>query len=917
MRVLQTLSKQQAENCVALTYNLDLPFFEFMLFEPLYYGGCRNVTVLCDPRQYDIALDDIPVLKHLGQRYLCLPATVAEAAFHTKIILLTSSEAGLLLIGSGNVSRSGLTHNQEVWTRFAYADSMSDEFTRLAFRWAFDYLGRLSEAERDPMLVQRLEQLWQTTAWLRKEPGNVEGHGCWLLHNLDNPLMDQLVDLWKEHDGSAVLEAIVVSPYFDVRSLAFKALLERLRPERISLITEPEAPGLNPGALQRLLDDAGTPLDTRRPRLNSRRLHAKAFALRTEQGSWVLTGSPNFSRPAMLRSAEDGNAETAVLRYEPDLAYVNTVLAPILEKAEPMALDWAASPEDTDEVSEDRRPVYRLIRAEATDLRLSCVVQPGVPEHARLRVELTGQETRSFETGRWERDGYTVRLELPEEARPLLSAPVSVRLMVESADVQKSSTRAAVNHGTALLANSRPLQRRDRIVVPGRLVSEDFEQDIDLLNRLQDLLAMNPQQLRNRRGVPKQTAEELRREDAMSVNDPEGYDPEAMIVDERLRRIEVQTGLDLYVDFYERAFYEDVLAAARAAVYRPQDEAKPSAEDPPEDGTVDGIPPTTESIQPLPLNEAAMERVSRGFARLVKNFELGMQDSEYLTQVPPTYIRELFFILTIFLRSLWRQKKIDDRDFFDLSERLFAAFLGDEQEVTGWPAISRVVATEQAKRDGSRYFVEQAWLHLYVLADYALIEDEGRLPDLARLLRLAMRELSSAEVLIDLQNDTLKTLWHSSFSRDQSAPQAEAAVHDLIEYSQWYSEETLRQGLKRSLGVRVNIERRGGWDLPAVPIMEVEGVWSDDHLNTYWRAFVEFCRWPAFKKNVRLEVRDSNILPGEGSTERLILFYRSERQRLTIVVKPNDEALACKKQTGEVSLRELSRLREFSDVLLA
>ena len=105
IRVLQTILKQQAENCVALTYNLDLPFFEYMLFEPLYHGGCRNVTVLCDPRRCEIALDDIPALKHLGQRYLCLPATVAKAAFHAKIILLTSNKAGLLLIGSGNVSR--------------------------------------------------------------------------------------------------------------------------------------------------------------------------------------------------------------------------------------------------------------------------------------------------------------------------------------------------------------------------------------------------------------------------------------------------------------------------------------------------------------------------------------------------------------------------------------------------------------------------------------------------------------------------------------------------------------------------------------------------------------------------------------------------------------------------------------------
>jgi hypothetical protein len=59
-------------------------------------------------------------------------------------------------------------------------------------------------------------------------------------------------------------------------------------------------------------------------------------------------------------------------------------------------------------------------------------------------------------------------------------------------------------------------------------------------------------------------ASDLEREASMTTEDGD-YDPEAMIVDERLRRIEVRTGSDLYVDFYDRAFYEDVLAAARAA----------------------------------------------------------------------------------------------------------------------------------------------------------------------------------------------------------------------------------------------------------------------------------------------------------------------------------------------------------------
>lgn len=114
IKALRTLLDQRADNCFVLTYNLDLPFFEYMLFEPLHNGGCRNVAVLCDPRQYQSALDDVPVLTHLGQRYLCLPATVSKAAFHPKLLLLTSDEDGLLLLGSGNLSRSGLTHNREI-----------------------------------------------------------------------------------------------------------------------------------------------------------------------------------------------------------------------------------------------------------------------------------------------------------------------------------------------------------------------------------------------------------------------------------------------------------------------------------------------------------------------------------------------------------------------------------------------------------------------------------------------------------------------------------------------------------------------------------------------------------------------------------------------------------------------------------
>lgn len=916
IKTLRTLLNQPADNCVALTYSLDLPFFEYMLFEPLYHSGCRNVTVLCDPGQHEIALDDVPALEHLGQRYLCLPATVARAAFHPKLILLTSDEDGLLLLGSGNLSRSGLTHNQEVWTRFDYTNENPDEFVRAACRGAFDYMSRLADIERSPMLRERLDQLRRTTEWLRREPTWSGDAGCWVLHNLDRPIMDQLVERYVERDNSPILEAIVVSPYFDKGSLAFAVLLERLRPKTVSLITEREAPGLDPEILRRLMSEHGAHLSSKRLELGPRRLHAKALALRTERGSWLLTGSPNFSRPAMLRSAQEGNAELAVLRHEPDPAYVDFTMAPIHEKMVPLELDWRPSAEETDEALDDGGAPYRLVRAEFADNKLFIFVEPDVPENSQVRVELVGREERYFEAEWWDSDGEALLLEPPADLLDLFSAPISIRLIVGPAHDQAFSTRAVVNVIGTLRANSRPVRRQDQIYVPARLVSEDFEQDIELLNMLQNLLALNPQQLRERRGLSNQVAKELEREDAMTQEDGV-YDPEAMIVDERLRRIEVRTGSDLYVDFYERAFYEDVLAAARAAVYRPLPDTTPGPSTPPEDG-----PPPDTSQRPKPtgptkLSKDAAERVARSFARLVKNFERGMQNSEYLAEVPPTYLQELFFILTTYLRSLWRQGLVDDDNFLDLSERLFSSFLGDEHKSAGWSAISD--ATTEERLMGDKYlshYREQAWLHLYLLADHDLIDAEERLPYLARLMRLTALQLALPTILSALPADTFAAMWRNSFSRDRGAPEREDVVRDLLDYSQWYSENTLRRELAGSLQVRVSTERIGDWNLPSVPVMSVEGAWSDEHLDAYWRAFCRFCRWPRWKRNARLEVRDPNPLLSGLDAKRLILFYRGDYRRLNMLVNPDNEALACRKQIDNVTVQELCEKQDFGDVML-
>ena len=85
MKLLTAIKRQPADNCIILTFNADLLFFEHMVFEPLYGAGCRNTLVLCDPAQYSMALDDdfahLPALAGVAL-FSVLGAPLGVAAVH-------------------------------------------------------------------------------------------------------------------------------------------------------------------------------------------------------------------------------------------------------------------------------------------------------------------------------------------------------------------------------------------------------------------------------------------------------------------------------------------------------------------------------------------------------------------------------------------------------------------------------------------------------------------------------------------------------------------------------------------------------------------------------------------------------------------------------------------------------------------
>lgn len=136
------------------------------------------------------------------------------------------------------------------------------------------------------------------------------------------------------------------------------------------------------------------------------------------------------------------------------------------------------------------------------------------------------------------------------------------------------------------------------------------------------------------------------------------------------------------------------------------------------------------------------------------------------------------------------------------------------------------------------------------------------------------------------------------------------------DFDDCYDEETLRQRLAQALDVRVGIERRGDWGLSEVPTMRADGPWSDDHKDAYWHAFTRFCRWPVLKDNARLEVYDANPTLGSTAVKRVVLFYRGDLRRLSMLVKLDNAMPARTKVIDGMSLQKLGRVNGLEDALL-
>jgi hypothetical protein len=268
------------EHAVFATYSINLHFFESWVRPLLARCGVRNVVVFADQSQLGPALAD-PGLRSVGSRYHVVSTRLGPGVFHPKLIMLSGKDGVRLCVSSANMTAHGQLRNVEV---AAVVDSRVE-----------GHAGALYAAAEFLLEVARRtapEHALEATTAALEGIEFVDQAAVRFVHNLRRPIID-------EFPAGA---CVAVAPFVDAAGAAASRITDR---GGLTLITDGRefaAPATFFDAGWRVMAyDFG----------EDRRLHGKSYAI--ESAQWLMIGSPNLSETALLRVADAGNTEAALI----------------------------------------------------------------------------------------------------------------------------------------------------------------------------------------------------------------------------------------------------------------------------------------------------------------------------------------------------------------------------------------------------------------------------------------------------------------------------------------------------------------------------------------------------------------------------------------------------------------------------
>ena len=292
-------------SCILTCYNFDFSFFEEQVLPKLRTANIKNINVFADGHFLEQAQELTTGREfYFNKTYNFLPV-YEKGVFHPKILFLTGVKHGLLIIGSGNITSSGLSTNDEIWGAF-HLSTTENENAPL-FKEVWDYLQNFTSINYG-FLLHKIDWIKKYSPWLDNLPSVVSSTFLQTINQsisfVENTINSSIYQQLSEIVPKENLQSItVVSPYYDKNGQFIKQLFVDFQPIQMNCIVDTKS-GLLPTELdsthQQIISfyDWSDCVEKYNEIVN--RLHAKMILFKYSDGSeYLLLGSANASMAAM------------------------------------------------------------------------------------------------------------------------------------------------------------------------------------------------------------------------------------------------------------------------------------------------------------------------------------------------------------------------------------------------------------------------------------------------------------------------------------------------------------------------------------------------------------------------------------------------------------------------------------------
>lgn len=308
-------------SAILTCYSFDPLFFANYYRSNLNARGIRNQILLIDASKLDEVKEEeaysyiegvSPFEGYTPLRIQCN----AGGVFHPKIGLFIGEKKLLLVVGSGNLTYSGMSFNNEAWGAFCAGSDDPPEARMIASAWRYlsSIIANQKLSTSDMQVSWMLDNSPLLRSILAKEYADgfseADSAGDEFMFSANAPgttIMDTIVSaIGSEH----VKKVSVCSPFYDNSGTAITELLERLSPDRVDCVVE-ELQGTLPYGFDR----------GRYPNVHfyadeedkHRYTHAKLVQVISDTKTVLAIGSANASKQALGHNGQYCNDEADII----------------------------------------------------------------------------------------------------------------------------------------------------------------------------------------------------------------------------------------------------------------------------------------------------------------------------------------------------------------------------------------------------------------------------------------------------------------------------------------------------------------------------------------------------------------------------------------------------------------------------